>query len=323
MEKSYIRVGLGNRVHAIIIYAMASNSKEIVEALCAEIEAGKYSPASPFPSVAQIGRRFAVSHLTAVKILDALKKRGLVFSRQGSGTFVRKRPIQRIGFIVPAPAEGDFYPYLSNVASHVCGMIGHSVLFTDISTWPAADVERRLRNQVESFVSEHVTGVIFHPIDFCESAERINISVLEMFRDAKIPVVLLDCGTEYESFDSVGIDNVQVGWCLAEHVVSRGARRLLFAYREMKSGMRSPNARLRLLGVRNYAMENPGTVFVGTCGIRNKGRDSLASALKRLKPEAVICTSDYVAALALKRAHESRHATRLRIATAHGGGAEK
>ena len=279
---------------------MASNSKEIVETLRAEIEAGKYLPPSPFPSVTRLKQRFGVAHLTAVKVLDTLKKQGLIVSRHGSGSFVCKRQPRRIGVMVPAPTEGEFYPYICNVVSHVCQTVGHSVLFADISGGQAQDVECHIMRQAEALVSERVMGVIFHPVDFCASAERINMAVLDVLRAANIPVVMLDCGAGYHSFDCVGVDNVQIGWNLAEHVVSNGAKRILFVYREMKSGRGSPNAHLRLLGLRNYVMDHPGTVFVGECGIRSSGRLSLASALKRLKPDALVCTSDYVAALAIK-----------------------
>ena len=273
---------------------------DIAETLRAEIEAGKYAPQKPFPSVAQIVRRFGVAHLTAVKILDGLKKSGLVFSRQGSGTFVRKRPFMRIGIIVPAPSDGEFYPYICTVTSHVCSADGHRVLFSDIPALPAAEIGDRLRRQAESFVAERVNGVLFHPVDISDSAERINNAVLETFRFANVPVVLLDCGAGYDSFDRVGVDNVHIGWRLAEHLVSRGAKRILFTYRELKSGRLSPNAHLRLIGVRNYVMEHLEAVFLGECGIRDKGRSSLMSSVKRLKPDAVVCTSDYSAALAVK-----------------------
>ena len=170
----------------------------------------------------------------------------------------------------------------------------------DISGGQAQDVERHIMRQAEALVSERVMGVIFHPVDFCASAERINMTVLDKLRTANMPVVMLDCGTGYHSFDCVGVDNVQIGWNLAEHVVSNGAKRILFVYREMESGRGSPNAHLRLLGLRNYVMDHPEAVFVGECGIRSQGRMSLASAMKRLKPDALVCTSDYAAALAIK-----------------------
>ena len=279
---------------------MGKRYDDIVNILCADIESGKYIPPSPFPSVTQIKQRFGVAHLTAVKVLDTLKKQGVIVSRHGSGSFVRKRQPRRIGVMVPAPTEGEFYPYICNVVSHVCKTCGHSALFADISGSQAQDPERHIMRQVDVLVSERVMGVVYHPVDFCAAAERINMAVLEVLRAANIPVVMLDCGAGCHSLDCVGVDNVQIGWNLAEHVVSNGAKRILFVYREMETGRCSPNAHLRLLGLRNYVMDHPGVVFAGECGIWSPGRKSLASALKLLKPDALVCTSDYAAALAIK-----------------------
>ena len=136
---------------------MASNSKEIVETLRAEIEAGKYLPPSPFPSVTRLKQRFGVAHLTAVKVLDTLKKQGLIVSRHGAGSFVCKRQSRRIGVMIPAPTEGEFYPYICNVVSHVCRTVGHSVLFADISGGQTQDVERRILVSAPLVVRESTT----------------------------------------------------------------------------------------------------------------------------------------------------------------------
>ena len=279
---------------------MANRHDDIVETLCAEIDAGKYASPSPFPSVTRLKQRFGIAHLTAVKVLDTLKKRGLIFSRHGAGSFVRKRQPRRIGVIVSAPPEGEFYPYICNVISHVCRTTGHGVLLADVSACSAKEFRSQMLARARSFVDERVAGVLFRPADFREGDEGTNHEVLDIFGKAGIPVVLLDGGTMMRSFDMVGIDNATAGWQLAEHVFSRGARRMLFAYGEWAIGRNSDNAHQRLLGVRNFVAENHDVSLVGECGIRSRGQRSLSSAMKRLRPDAVICTSDYVAALALK-----------------------
>ena len=64
--------------------------RTIVDTLSDEIAAGRYRAPSSFPSVERIIRRFKVAQTTAVRALDELKKRGLVYSVHGSGTFVRR-----------------------------------------------------------------------------------------------------------------------------------------------------------------------------------------------------------------------------------------
>lgn len=53
--------------------------RTIVDTLSDEIAAGRYRAPSSFPSVERIIRRFKVAQTTAVRALDELKKRGLVY----------------------------------------------------------------------------------------------------------------------------------------------------------------------------------------------------------------------------------------------------
>jgi len=80
------------RKRRLLMMRCESKYKAIVDALSDEIMAGRYRRPMSFPSVARIVRRFGVAHLTAVKVLDELKKRGLVETRQGSGTFAGSVP---------------------------------------------------------------------------------------------------------------------------------------------------------------------------------------------------------------------------------------
>ena len=45
------------------------------------ILAGRYAPGAVFPSVKMLCRRFGISHLTAAKVIETLKGRGLVRTR--------------------------------------------------------------------------------------------------------------------------------------------------------------------------------------------------------------------------------------------------
>ena len=47
-------------------------------------------------------------------------------------------------------------------------------------------------------VADGVAGVVFHPVDFGDRADRTNREVLRIFRSAKIPVVILDADMEAE-----------------------------------------------------------------------------------------------------------------------------
>ena len=52
--------------------------QQICETFRRDILDGKYPPGTPFPSVVAVVRRFGISRLTAVKVIDLLKDEGLL-----------------------------------------------------------------------------------------------------------------------------------------------------------------------------------------------------------------------------------------------------
>lgn len=57
-----------------------------------KIDKGIYAPGAPVPSRQEIIERWRVSDTTARNVINQLAAEGLVTSRRGRGTFVRKRP---------------------------------------------------------------------------------------------------------------------------------------------------------------------------------------------------------------------------------------
>ncbi len=294
------------------VSTMESRTKcrTIVETLGDEILAGRYRAPMTFPSVERIVRRFGVAHLTAVRAMDELKRRGLVYSVQGSGTFVRHPPEpagpsgRSIGLVVPAWPRSDFFPSLCREVSALCQTKERPLLFADTSAPMAggATTEARLVAAARSLVDEHVSGILFHPVDFRAGADKANHAALEVFRKAGVPVVLLDCDIVpppgESGYDLVGIDNVSAGWRLGEHVLARGARRLLFV--SLFAAV-SSNAQMRLSGLRHAAARKRGArVSVFDLESLDGAEKALAEQFRSNAPEAVVCSSDMVAVVARK-----------------------
>ncbi|MBR3085980.1 MAG: substrate-binding domain-containing protein [Kiritimatiellae bacterium] len=276
--------------------------RTIVDTLSDEIAAGCYRPPTTFPSAERIVRRFKVSYSTAVKALDEMKKRGLVYSVIGSGTFVTKTAGRSIGLLAPAWSGSDFFPTLCHAVSATCQSRARPLLFVDTSSDSNEGLGEKFVSLAESLVSERVSGILCHPVDFSENASAANEAVLGVFRKADVPVVLLDCDIVpppgESGYDVVGIDNVAAGWRLGEHVLSRGARRVLFV--SMFANI-SSNVQSRLAGLRNAVAEVRGArVDAFDMPSGNGDVTALADCLKGKRPDAVVCSSDNVAAVALK-----------------------
>lgn len=277
-----------------------SKYKAIFNTLCDEIMVGRYRRPMSFPSVARIVRRFGVAHLTAVKVLDGLKRRGLVKTRQGAGTYVSSSATKAFGLIVPAWPKGEFFPVICQAISSFCQTKGRPLLFADTSFISATDMATRLSGVARSFVEQRVSGVFCHPIDFRDAANSLNRRVTDVFQAADIPLVLIDCDMEDPpatgGFDVIGIDNMAAGWRLGDHVLSLGARRILFVsmFQEFSS-----NVQLRCVGVRNAVSAQSKATFLGSISFGDGAKFS--ACVRRQHPDAIICSSDTVAVLVLKR----------------------
>lgn len=283
---------------------MQSGTKcgRIVETLAAEIAEGRYRAPSSFPSAEQIVRRFKVAYLTAVKAHDELKRRGLVYSVQGAGTYVARAAGRSVGLVVPGWSGSDFFPALCRSVSAVCQRSSRPLLFADMLAESGEGLAARLVSIARSFVDAGVGGVLFHPVDFCADAAEANRAVAGVLREAGVPMVLIDCdiveAPEESGYDVVGIDNAAAGLRMGEHVLSRGAARILFV---SVFAAHSPNVQERLAGLRRAVSGKRGA-RVSTFDIPQGDDDgaALRAAIADARPDAVVCSSDKVATEALR-----------------------
>ena len=271
---------------------------EIADQLKGEIRTGKYPPGSVFPSLKMICRRFGVSYLTAVKALESLKDLGLVKSQNGVGTFVARR-MMTIGLVMPMLKQVEVYPPICQEFSRLCLEKGVSIDFADISALRSDRVRPVVVAAARRMVADGVAGVVFHPVDFGDDTHETNCEVLDIFKAANIPVVILDTdidsGPGEDRFDFVGVDNFEIGNFLGRHVIERGAKKIFFtAWSDM-----SANVRRRLDGLVAAIAQRRGVRFVGSGLYLQKG-DALAEKWRRSPPDAVVCSSDLVAANVLK-----------------------
>ena len=272
--------------------------REVADRLREDVLSGKYAPGSAFPSVKMICRRFRVSHLTAVKAIEALKQMKLVRSRNGVGTFVARR-MTSVGLIVPMLKQVEIFPPICQEFSRLCLEKGVSVDFADISSVRSDKVHSVVVATARRMVADKVSGVVFHPVDFGEGALRTNREVLRIFKSADIPVVILDADVEAapgeDRFDFVGVDNFEIGQFAGLHVIERGAKKVAFvALADMND-----NVRRRLDGLVAAIAMRRGAKLVGKYLLMQDG-DELAGEWKKYLPDAVVCASDLVAAHVLK-----------------------
>ena len=274
--------------------------RAVADELRDNILAGRYAPGEAFPSVKMLCRRFGISHLTVAKVIGTWKGMGLVKTRNGVGTFVVRR-MKFIGLIVPMLRHVEIFPPIIRELSRLAQNEGVGVDFVDMSAEDAfgeadAAVVKTARRMAESSLS----GVIFHPVDFGCKAARINSEVKGVFEKAGVPLVLLDADSSAPDgcpkLDFVGVDNREIGEAVGRHVIEQGARSVAFVTRS-----ESGNVRLRLDGLLSAISSKRGVRFAG----RHLWQDDNDQAVLERKwnarlPDAIVCSSDLVAANVLK-----------------------
>ena len=270
--------------------------REIFEDLQKKLRDGDYPQGVPLPSEEALGRKYNVSRITAVRAMDELVKKGLVWRKRGAGTFATKiarKESGRLGLIVPSLSFGEIFPPICQSLTRFAQQDGYTFLLGDISSSRPDRRAHEACKVARTFVEQKVAGVIFQPLAFLKTPERVTREIITMFNEADIPVVLVDRDIPQSAapHDFVGIDNLNAGRELGVHLLEKGAKRIHFLMRPNCASV----IRDRLDGVMSAIGENrpKGNVIIA------EPSDSKTLAewfTKRNRPDAVVCESDYVAA---------------------------
>lgn len=122
---------------------------KMADELCADIRAGKYSASRLFPSLTRIMNRFGVTRVTAMRIVDELKRRGVIVAVPRSRIVV-KNVNRTIGLIVPGIAYSEFFPPIVSEISRLAQKEGYTLLFGDVSS-RSADQRARCAEESAAF----------------------------------------------------------------------------------------------------------------------------------------------------------------------------
>ena len=184
-----------------------SKHRDIFETLKADILGGKYEDGKPLPSAFALMKKFGVARGTVDRAMTELEHEGLVEKRKGSGTYPVKREPITFGVIVPE-ARTPFYTRvcegIANFANNRGG--GYYSLLWCASPRSGAD---QIRAFAQMCVESRVAGVFFQRT----RDGRLTRELLALFRDSKIPVVLLGGEVPPTGFpcDSVGVNYLAHG----------------------------------------------------------------------------------------------------------------
>lgn len=295
-----------------------SKHRAISRQLATEILAGKFRQTGRLPSEALLVKRFGVSRPTIGRALKDIQQQGLIDRRRGSGTYVRSekerlleaRDIPQIGLIVPNLRHTEIF-------ESICGELASLARVNEYGIWWGASTSPLTESNMTvaeaealcaRFIERGIAGVIFVPFEHQVDREAANKRISEQLRQAGIPVVLLDRDIgpfpNRSMFDLVGVDNFAGGYLLADHLIKLGARRLGYIMRPMTASTVDARIAGARIAMTAHGLDEPQTfVHVGD----PTDPKFVRSVVQSHKLDAVLCTSDHIAA------HVLQNLARLKI----------
>jgi GntR family transcriptional regulator of arabinose operon len=209
--------------------------QQIIEELIRDIHSGRFKPGQKLPSEAALVQKFNTSRITVGRALRELQTKGLIERRAGSGSYVAENELPSkpllFGLLIPDLGETEIFDPICRGLASAPEAADHGLLWghTDTRDQTKSDQCWRLCQQ---FISRNVSGVFFAPLEFERAAERTNHRILAAFKEARIPVVLLDhrpsAAPEPARADVVGLNNPQAGYVATEHLIQLGCRQIGF-----------------------------------------------------------------------------------------------
>ena len=278
-----------------------TKSEEISELLRNEILSGKFDGTNKLPSEHQLMRRFSVARETVRAAIMNLQGKHLVDRRPGYGTFLSAgatmRAREKIGLIVPE-SEIDFYWRICRGVEERAHARGWSVLTAPCGYGTMRERFARAMAFVDVCVRERVAGVLVQPVQFLKDSLSLNRGLCEALAHAGLQIGLIDSDylefPERSDYDITCSDSFVIGHRLARHVISRGARRIVY----LAYPFSAPTAFNRVNGIANAVLDaglpwGEGNVIFGFPTDMKLMRRVF---LSKSRPDAVICTGDSIAA---------------------------
>jgi len=182
-----------------------------------QIMTGELKSDEQLPTEFQLAKSYDVSRITSKRALTELESQGLIYRKQGSGSFVQPHeqpaPNRQFLLVLPFPTNAGLGDYASGVSAAANAQQYQAVTMDTTSFAQLSMAELR----------QNYAGVIYLPQDLYQEAELIYQLKLE-----KIPVVILDKTLPELELPIVTADNFNGGQLATQHLIDLGHQHILF-----------------------------------------------------------------------------------------------
>ncbi len=274
----------------------------IFQELHQAIKRGDFNDGMRLPSETALARRFGASRPTVAQALRELQRLELVVRHRGAGTFIRTTPPASgtMGLLADGLGATEIFEPLSAEIERSARASGWNVLMGAAVADRSPDVIAR------EWEERKVSGVFFAPIEHHPVRTAVNRALVECLKRRGLAVVLLDRDLgefpERSGQDLVAIDDFFAGFDLAEHLLGRGCRKIVFTARPEFPATTD----LRVAGAR-AAVARVGKAELEFAVGAPDDKTWVESVLRRTRADAVIASNDATAAKLLQTLQELGH----------------
>lgn len=278
-----------------------ANFKIIYDSLKTDILNGTLKFGSMLPSEKSIADKYLISRPTVSKAYNLLQDEGLIKKTRGFGSQVVYKSsddIFTIGLLLPGAGESDIFSIITDQLLQLSKRGKFNCLWEG-ATANNAEIRSSLIESVSrTYIEKKVDGVLFSPLERLDNAHLINLKICKLFKDANIPITLIDRDVvkepERSDFDVISLDNFNAGKIMAKHLIDSGCTKIHFFYR--------PNSAfsvdLRLSGIKDIVLKNKlpfddSNIYVGNPSDHTFVKSMIIDSGKT----GIICANDSTAAV--------------------------
>ncbi len=189
----------------------------------------QYEADQKIPSETELMARFDVSRGTIRQTLAELVNEGVIYKKQGSGSFFsgkygddRRERSGLIGVITPTMFK-YIYPQILQGINDVVQQKRYNMVLSG----SGGNSENEYPH-LEQLLRRGIEGLIFEPTG---SPKRFQeTSVFELSNNSQIPVVFMDWALDDSSISYVSLDDVEGGFRATNYLIEQGHRRIGYVY---------------------------------------------------------------------------------------------
>lgn len=288
-----------------VLFVRVQKSDMVYENLKGRIYAGEFNIANRLPSEVELARYYGCSRPTLRKALDALESDHIIVRKQGSGSFLSSKGLDErnshgipernkglFGIIFPSLGRNYVFDIICSEVTRVLATYDCSLVWGGVVVPSSVNLMEDIKQICNKYVQLGVDGVFFAPIEYTPLRERANNYIEESFRNAGIPLVLIDSDLyefpQRSRYDLVSLDHIEAGYLLTRHMVESHARNIHF----LSPPMSAYTIKLRQIGYREALYDAGIPVREEKVHVGNPKDKRFVSTVLAFEPQAILCSND-------------------------------